>query len=284
MGSQIAAAFRRTWFLSFLFLTVSSKAMPEPEGFRQLPLHLAIGDFSGSGFLFKSTNSIFLVTARHVLFDVTAQGARLLGTNLTTTFWMVGKSEPATIDVDLSLASANREIRVHPSRDIAIVRVATETNGIQFLPGITTHNPEIRLRLLSFGTVARIDSITNFSDAVCVFGYPSVGSRFVQGRINPTRPLLRRGAVADVDLERKLIVLDTPVFGGNSGGPAIELERKELPGAFSFEQRILGVVIEYVPFEDVWTSQRKNPPQVTWQNSGYAIVEPMDFVLELLWD
>jgi hypothetical protein len=77
--------------------------------------------------------------------------------------------------------------------------------------------------------------------------------------------------VAGQNLEKRSIVLDCPVYPGNSGGPAIEVD----PEGLGYRLRVVGVVSEFVPFAD----SAKYISMLS--NSGYSIATPMDFVLEL---
>ena len=70
-------------------------------------------------------------------------------------------------------------------------------------------------------------------------------------------------------------MLDCPVYQGNSGGPVIEVEAKNLFEKYFY---VVGVVGEFVPFVD----QGQRSTFITLNNSGYSIAAPMDFVAELV--
>jgi len=74
------------------------------------------------------------------------------------------------------------------------------------------------------------------------------------------------------------IVVDCPVYWGNSGGPATQLKFLQNPRV----PTLIGVVVEMVPVQERWRSLEYQNANVHLQNAGYAIVEPMDFVLELV--
>ena len=79
--------------------------------------------------------------------------------------------------------------------------------------------------------------------------------------------------VAGRNLERLSIVLDCPVYYGNSGGPVVQVET--IPS----EKKtfaIIGVIGEFMPFID------RGQTFFTANNSGYSIATPMDFVLDLI--
>lgn len=108
-----------------------------------------------------------------------------------------------------------------------------------------------------------------------VFGYPtSLGlQQFPQ--LDPMRPLLRKGIVAGTNPASRFLVLDCPVYFGNSGGPVLEVDRQ----GFGEKLSIIGVVDQYVPFVQQAGSQTIAMQVQT--NSGYSLAIPMDSVLEL---
>src|SRR5437879_5176102 len=112
------------------FAAMVASAFSPAEGFREIPQHLQIGPSSGSGFLFRSTNSLFLVTAKHVLFDMKQSFPYPLhGSNLLVTGWGAGATVSNAIQVNLSMLLSSRDVRGHPTRDIALVRLSYFTNG-----------------------------------------------------------------------------------------------------------------------------------------------------------
>ena len=45
---------------------------------------------------------------------------------------------------------------------------------------------------------------------------------------------------------------------------------------------IMGVVSQYVPYEDVWQNVKNGLKNSSWFNSGYSVVVSIDKVLELI--
>jgi len=84
---------------------------------------------------------------------------------------------------------------------------------------------------------------------------------------------LRRGIVAGKTEDHR-IVIDCPVYFGNSGALIVEIEH---PRIYS-----IGIAVEMVPFvEELWSKQFNALTSVRYENSGYALVEPIGRAEEL---
>jgi hypothetical protein len=93
------------------------------------------------------------------------------------------------------------------------------------------------------------------NDAI-LYGYPGSSGIPNNPQLDPSRPLLRRGLVAGRDPQNRSIIVDGG-DRGNDGCPVFEID----PEGWGYS--LIGVVIDQL-------------------DSGYSIVKPMDFVLELM--
>lgn len=260
-----------------------------PDDNLAYPVLVQLPDGLSSGFYLNSGTSMYLVTAKHVMFD--PQTGHMHGGPMTLLSYPRDPRESGTnvIVVDLAALSQAGEIKGHPTADVAVVRIgdlvksAPDDKGavtqlVRFLPGVTfrTAAPS---GLLGVGT----DTIKKYEEVlvaneVLLFGYPT--SLGIQGspQLDPVRPLLRRGIVAGLNPNGKSIIIDCPSYPGNSGGPVVEADRS----TFSANFNVIGVVSQFVPFEEKSISFPITYQNVNISNSGYTIVTPMDFVLELV--
>ena len=234
---------------------------------------------TGSGFYLNTSKAVYLVTAKHVLFDPKTQ--KLLGTALELLSYSKDPSDSSRnlITVDLSAVEMSGDIKPHPSEDVAVVKLS------KIVPGGTTSSfsgamvPGVTLNEMASGGLlaVNVDIVKMFNQVltgneVMFFGYPtSLGLKQLP-QIDIHRPLLRKGIVAGTNPKTRSIILDCPVFFGNSGGPVLELEKQP----FSTTFKIIGVMSQYVPFVDGGRSFQ------ILSNSGYSIATPMDFVLDLV--
>jgi len=143
------------------------------------------------------------------------------------------------------------------------------------LPGVTVQNiARMGLLGVALDTIKTFDQVL-VGNEVMLFGYPVFLALQPLQQLDPTRPLLRKGIVAGINPEKKSIILDCPVYFGNSGGPALENDTN----GFVVNFKIIGVVNQHVPF--IQTGGSQTFAMQFASNSGYSIVTPMDFVLEL---
>jgi hypothetical protein len=118
------------------------------------------------------------------------------------------------------------------------------------------------------------------SNEIFILGYPvSLGTTEIK-QINYDLPLVRKGIVAGKNYENKTLILDCPVYGGNSGGLALEVNQ-DVPSETNIH--LIGVVVQFVPFVEEWQNTKFPSLYNThYQNSGYSIALPVDFIIELI--
>lgn len=258
-----------------------------PDDNLAYPVLIQFPDEQASGFYISTDTSLYLVTAKHVLFDP-ATGNLHTGPMILLSYPHDPK-EPGTnvLKVDTAALFQAGEIKGHPVADVAVVRIAVfltspPGNGsagtIRVIPGVTI------LAVTASGvTGAGVDAIKKYEDVlvandVLLFGYPTSLGLQESPQLDPKKPLLRRGIVAGLNGDAKSIIIDCPVYPGNSGGPVVEIDRS----TFGAKISIIGVVSQFVPFEEKSLNYPISYQSVSLSNSGYSIVTPMDFVLELV--
>jgi hypothetical protein len=251
-----------------------SRALPDDNLAYPVLITLKNGS-TGSGFYLNTQTAIHFVTAKHVLFDLNTN--KILDTSFDLLSYSGDLSDPTpnSLTVDTTGLGLNSIIR-HPSEDIAILKVASKDDDNSHmshtLPGIAVHT-RAKAGLLGAG----LDTIKKFNDVlvgneVVILGYPTSLGLQTMPQIDSRRPLLRKGIVAGLNPRTHSIILDCPVYFGNSGGPVVEID----PAGFGHIYKIVGVVSQYVPYAD------GGKTFVIMANSGYSVVTPMDYVLDLI--
>ena len=283
---------------------------------------------AGSGFYLNVGSAMYLVTAKHVLFDPLTNQLRDVSLDALSYPKDLGDPKRNLITLDLSALNNTGNIKPHPSEDVVVVKIAlltpqppkteplptpdaaasqppkteplptpdaaasqppkTEplptpnaaaTQQIVFLPGVTAKEASTTGFLsVSLEAVKTFDQVL-VGNEVMMFGYPTSLALVQNPKIDFQRPLLRKGIVAGENPPRRSIILDCPSYQGDSGGPILEIEDDSF---LSKKFRVIGVMSEFVPFADTWENQHFHYLNTTLQNSGYSVVTPMDFVLDLV--
>lgn len=160
------------------------------------------------------------------------------------------------------------QIKFHASQDVAFIKIGIyqkDINWLNFIEGVMLRHGK-GIVSLSEKDVKYFKDV-NIGNEVYAFGYPtSITS--VNPWLDIKLPLLRKGIVAGKNELLNAIILDCAAFYGNSGGLVMEGETVGLGGK---RGKAIGIITNLVPFTRKWV-----------QNSGYAIVVPMDAIDELI--
>ncbi len=269
--------------LTIILFTFAGHAQQAQQPIRALPddnlaypvlITLRSGG-TGSGFYLNTKSEIYLVTAKHVLFN------QKTGIPLDTSFELLSYSKdvsdqtPNISTIDMTKMAADGIVK-HPTEDIVVVKIfsqsATDANRVSARPGVT-----VKGRAKQGILTVALENIRKFSDVlvgnqVFLFGYPTSLALQDMPQIDPRRPLLRRGIVAGQNPRTRSIILDCPAYFGNSGGPVVQVDEQP----FSQHFTVIGVVHAYVPYADGGRTF------AIMANSGYSVATPMDFVLDLV--
>ena len=235
---------------------------------------------SGSGFFLNTTHSVFLVTAKHVLF-VRATGA-LAGATCSLVSYPKDPAETSKNELaaDLQRLSADGNLRPHAVADVAVLRIGSVDGGrVTFIAGITAVTTAPSGILGVSGENIKTFSDVMVANEVFIFGYPvSLGLKNIP-QIDFARPLLRKGIVAGKNDMLRTLVLDCPVYWGNSGGPVLEVETVDMT---TKRFKIVGGVSEFVPLVETWRNETQGYQNIDVSNSGYSVASPLDPVMELV--
>ena len=239
---------------------------------------------AGSGIYIKNDTGVYLVTAKHVLYD---DKGMLKGDNVILISYD-GNEVKKRIEFRVDLKVANKESNVfyHPSKDIAVIRTVRfskkdKTNEmVSHLASGVTEKAEKGASV----TISTTKDTKSFKDVkpsndVYLLGYPTSLSLDIEDILDPTSPLLRKGIVAGKNEKNHTIIIDCPVFQGNSGGPVFELEDDN---AGTRHTKLIGIVSKFVPLVEKWKSSLYEYENINLSNSGYAVVVPLDDIQTFL--
>jgi len=295
---------RKMWRAFFLFTAIGISLFPAQgysesilsESHIRYPVLITLDNgITASGFYVNNdAGEAYFVTARHILFkkDKIKSNLKLQGAKALLLSYPQGKENPDPIFIELELRKLYREghVRPHRTTDVVVVKIGefeTKAEGLQkslrFSKGVVQKGAEganTEGTILGANpTVIRPYKDVSIGNDVFIFGYPvSLGMKNYP-QIDYARPLLRRGAIAGKNEAKKTIILDCPTVYGNSGGPVIEVEKISLTQTKFW---VIGVVSEFIPFQDTWYNVQRQSGTRYIENSGYSVVIPMDRVMELV--
>jgi S1-C subfamily serine protease len=227
-----------------------------PEDNLAYPVQVLVSGGGGTGFFVRRDRELFLVTARHVLFDVLTGRLHAPELTLRALSKDVHESAVTVIHVNATQLVEAKQIQADEPRDVAVLRLATlRPDGLDTTPGVVVTEK-------SKGAIGVANS----------------------SQIDRTRPLVRGGIVAGLNAALKTIIIDAPVNHGNSGGPVVQLSRTN-------RLRIIGIATQFVPVpedvlplkgEDAPSSSPSSPTMLALGNSGYGVVASADSIIELI--
>ncbi|MCK5413269.1 MAG: trypsin-like peptidase domain-containing protein [Candidatus Pacebacteria bacterium] len=251
-----------------------------PEDNLSYPVLIKLEDgSSGSGFFLNdnTASNLYFITAAHVFF----KDKILKNKKATLTCYSkdLNIKNPIVIRLDLEKLSEQKVIKKHKIADVVIVKIAKMENidKSKNVEGVEINLPEGGMLVTIINESIKKYEDVLVSNEVFVLGYPnSLGD---EGQIDYERPLLRKGIIAGKNDKTKNIILDCPVYFGNSGGLAIEVEHT----GKIINYKAIGIVTQFVPFKDeLFSKKYGRVVSVNTENSGYSIIVPMDTILDLL--
>ena len=189
--------------------------------------------------------------------------------------------------LDLKLLADEGAIKRHATHDVAVIRIAvlgvTLTNGLSemsMLGGVNVLSPKEQtctsFDIEDAGTL--FDNVLDGSDSY-ILGYPvELLNTGFPIEVDFNFPLIRKGVISQRNRNTRKIILDSGVYGGNSGGPVLMVQHRSLAVT---SYRVVGLVTQFVPVSTRMFPQVGITNSV-YVNSGYSVVEPIDYALELM--
>ena len=274
----------------FLFFFFNSHLLSQnvPRALLSFPVYINLipsnlPEEYGSGFFYADSKYVYLVTAKHVLFDT----RNLLKTNVATLYYYpMLKETQEKMDVNLKELVDSNKVEVHPSLDIAVVMIGendTLRHLANFFPSVKKNDHIHSVFPNTIKEIIKESKDVSIGDDIFLFGYPtSIGIQFPKylPQIDPSKPILRKGIIAAKNENLKTYILDCPAYPGNSGGPVILIQ----PGNYGQKPSyyIIGVTTEFIPYEEYYQNLRYNYINKEWTNSGLSVAIPIDYVLEVI--
>src|ERR1700735_115116 len=156
--------------------------------------------------------------------------------------------------MDFKTLRESGDAKAHQTRDVAVVKVASiigdaaegDLKKIAFSAGI------IPLEMAATGLlgvnmdgVRKVDQVLVGNDAI-LYGYPASLGLPDTHQFDPLRPLLRKAMIAGEDAQARSLIIDGPVYRGNSGGPVIQIDI-DFPVTHYY---LVGVLTQFIPLTE----------------------------------
>lgn len=238
--------------------------------------------FAATGFLFgklvvveppdKNQYRIYLITNRHVFENKSSAVIRFNTAG-------IAPAKTYTISLIDNLGKPLYSIHPDPEIDIAVIGINIQLlnqHGIQF------HWFESDHHVLDLSRASQIG--VSEGDGLFVLGFP-------MGEVGGNRNYVisRQGSIARIrDVlakTSKFFLADASIYPGNSGGPVVtKPEALSITGTQANSKAdLLGIVSGYMTYKDIAISSQTNKPRVIFEeNSGLAVVFPVDYIIEVV--
>ena len=258
------------------------------------PVWYTSNENEGSGLFLSDSDFVYFVTARHNLFSLETNRNE---NKIDTVFNLIShkaqlvyysldiiKENPAILNINLDSMNNIGCIEFDRSHDIAIVIVGlltknknVDSSSTMEWVGYTDINKSSSINLASITDINKYSDV-NLGNDIILFGFPGSIGLIEKPQFDYSRPLLRKGIIAGKYEKHKSIIIDSPTFFGNSGGPVFEI----IETWNSKEFKLIGIVTEYVPYIENWENKSNGAINVQTMNSGYSIVTSIDFAFNLM--
>jgi len=253
----------------------------------------------GTGFYMVESTNAFLVTAAHCIFR-SLDPKDMTPINGILELLSYGGDEnarlPNSLVINLFQYQAEGRIKRHPTHDVAVVHVGNVVDAdYSKSPFTKVVWSVIRMEELSTPFACRTNLCTLFSNVAdgsqtITLGYPaellkpdaiqlqSWTKAWAEADMDFDYPLIRPGSISQKNLSKGKLILNSDVYGGNSGGPVLIVQH---PFLNATEYKVVGIVTKFVP---VLT---RVEPTIPLTNSvavysGYSVAEPIDYAIELI--
>lgn len=257
---------------SFLNAVISIGLRDKEGKFESFATGFLVGFFTGEISKDKKKSyGIWLVTNRHVF-----EGKREVWLRFNIT--EVG-SKVYLLELENKEGQKIWSAHPNPKVDVATIRINVEKlkeDNIQF----SFFRDD---KQMAFRDIIKQEGITQ-GDGIFVLGFPMGIAGEEKNYV-----IVRSGVISRLDDEiinnNFEFLIDCTIFPGNSGGPVIlKPEVASITGTKAVSRAyLLGVVRNYILYEDVAVSTQTKKPRVVFvENSGLAGVVPLDFVKELI--
>jgi hypothetical protein len=240
---------------------ITAFALQFPYPHTDYAVSVEVGPSSGSGFILGTSNSVYLATARHVVFNP-KRNWELWGPIGHLRYFgraanPQGLPPTGSLNINYSTLILLGEVRYSTNHDVCLIRLGdlvptADLKGgkLNFLNAVTNASPGV---IVPFHPLTRMKRLYDVEagEEVYLFGFPKSIGLDESPQIDGSYPLLRRGIVAGFNNAKGTVILDCPAYQGDSGAPVLSKVHAGVDWEFSF----IGIQTEFVPFREIWENK-----------------------------
>ena len=273
-------------------LTVSSQVLPDDlhcmPVLIQIPLQDNVHSSYGTGVFLDESNKVFLATAAHVIFNVNSTNKlELINSVAILTVFARGKdsTNKSMLLLNLKQIMDKGLLKRHSTHDVAVIQVGydtpRDTNGnisIVWESGVSSLSTNLIVTWPPGESSKTFKDIPDGNETY-ILGYPvELLNTSIPQEVDFSYPLIRKGIISQRNQKTGKLIIDSGVYGGNSGGPVLIVEH---PSLDITSYKLCGLITQFVPI------MTRIAPQIGVTNSdlvssGYSVAEPIDYALELM--
>lgn len=242
----------------------------------------------GTGFLFSGHEWVYLITAKHVFFGSSATNIQSTVFRFHTYVSANDQEVHEIFEIDVKKILEAKGLLVG-TRDLIAVKIFNSlkdktvySRGVRRIASTPSVAELVRYHLPSLNDYLPYDQVDIAGDVI-YFGFPLSLKRLndIYGTKEPlqfdiNKPLFRKGIIAGKNDKLRTIIIDGTVHHGNSGGPVLRVYP-------SGQAKIIGIITQLIPDAEISVKEGTNLyTNISWQNSGYSVVEPIDVVIEMI--
>jgi hypothetical protein len=247
--------------------------IPSPNG----------GNYYGTGVFLTDSNKVFLVTASHVIFATNT--LELKGSNAVLSAFGQGTSNKNVLNLKLRQLLDDGRMKRHARHDVAVIHIGNirklldGRNWIDWVDSVSRPPDNPVFVTWTVKDVCKLFKDIPDGNDTYILGYPvELLNTHIHPEVDFASPLIRRGIISQRNHKTGTLIIDSGVYGGNSGGPVLIVEPISLTQT---AYKIGGLITQFVP---VFTRIDPEGGITTTNmiNSGYSVAEPIDYALELM--
>lgn len=257
-----------------------------PEDNLAYPVLIEIeGWFSGSWFQLNTWNSLYFITAKHVIFEIESTKLKWGIAQLTCQTKDISDESVTIYSLDLRAIFSESNICYHETKDVAAIKIwdclvqddwsyiVNLINGVNLTKTWVSDLVSVDIKNTLY-----INEVLIGND-IFLYGYPSSLGLRNSPQFDYQKPLLRKWIVASINPREWTIILDCPVYYGNSWWPVVQVSY----WIWKIKHDIIGVVSQFIPYTENWENKSNGLIHTEISNSWYSVVVWMDAVFQLLW-